>query len=185
MIKLQVTQDLINETYVVAYIGGAITLFFNAILLVFVKRYVDHSLENHKISYSGVFKEKIEVHRELLKHIFTIRLKIQRFGYLGNDEMAKEIFQHFEDFINYYLINQPFIRPSTLELLKKLNAEYQESFENFHIAIIYRQTPGLESGKIAEQALKSIESMNKFKGKYFSEIEDKIVLDMRSDLNTN
>lgn len=181
---LQVTQELIDKTYIVAYIGGAVTVVFNAIFLVFVKRYVDHSLENHKISYSGIFKEKIEVHRQLLKYIYSIRLKIQRFAYIGSDEMAKAIFQEFEEFINYYQAIQPFINSTTLELLRKLISEYQESFENFHVSKIYRETDGIEKGKLAEQALKSIESMNKFKGKYFSDLEDKIVLDMRIDLNT-
>lgn len=184
MIILQVTTDLLEKTYAVAYISAAITFLFNAILLVFVKKSIDTSLETHKIAYSGVFKEKIEVHRQLLTHIYPLRLKIQRFGYFGNEKMATELRQDFEKFINYYLINQPFLSLRTLDLLKKLNSEYQLSFEAFNIDINTRSYSGVNSEKIAENALKSIEAMNKFKTDYFQQIEDEIIAEMREDLNT-
>ena len=184
MIPLQVTTDLLEKTYAVAYIGGAITFLFNAILLVFVKRSIDTSLETHKIAYSGVFKEKIEVHRKLLEHIYLLKLKVQRFGYSGDGEMAQELFKDFESFINFYLINQPFLRPKTLDLLKKLNSEYQEVFDVFRLSTVLRNYPVLDSAKISENALKTIEAMNKFKGNFFQEIEDQIISDMREDLNT-
>jgi hypothetical protein len=185
MILLQVIQDTISETYTTAIITGIVSLIFNAFMLLFVKIYVDKSLESYKISYSGIFKEKIEIHRQLLKHIYSLKLKTQRYGYIGNDEMAKEIFQEFEEFINFYLINQPFIKPTTLELIKKLIAEYQESFETFYFNISYKNHPGLDTETLKESALKSIASMNKFKGKFFQDMENVIIADMRNDLQTN
>ena len=185
MILLQVTQDSMLETYSTALITGLVSLIFNVLMLLFVKIYVDKSLESYKISYSGIFKEKIEIHRQLLKHIYSLKLKTQRYGYMGNDEMAKEIFQEFEEFINFYLINQPFIKPSTLELIKKLSAEYQESFEAFYFNISYKNHQGIDTETLKQSALKSIESMNKFKGKYFQDMESVIIADMRNDLQTN
>ncbi len=180
----EVTQESLISAYAIAAIGGIVSIICNAVTIIFVKYSVDKSLENHKIAYSGIFKEKIEVHRKLLEHIYLLKLKVHRFGYSGNEEMAQEIFKDFESFINFYLINQPFLKPKTLGLLKKLNSEYQEVFDTFCLSIVIRKTPGLDSEKISENALKTIEAMNKFKGNYFMEIEEQIILDMREDLNT-
>lgn len=184
MISLQVTADLLEKAFATEYVAAAITCLFNAVLLVFVKRSIDTTLETHKIAYSGIFKEKIEVHRQLLTYIYSLRLKIQRFHYFGNEEMGTEIRQDFENFINYYLINQPFLTTKTIDLLKKLNAEYQDSFEAFYINSSTLGNSGLSPENITKNSLKAIEAMNKFKADYFQKIESEIISDMREDLNT-
>jgi len=61
-------------------IPGLVAIIGNIIFYIIVKSRIDKSIEKYKISYAGVYKEKIEIHKEILKQIFELKLKVQKYG---------------------------------------------------------------------------------------------------------
>ena len=70
------------------FIPGLIAVFGNIVFYIIVKGRIDKSIERHKISYSGIYKEKIEIHKEILKQLFELKLKIQQYQYLGSQKLS-------------------------------------------------------------------------------------------------
>lgn len=175
----------ITEIVITALSAGLVVLLGNIIFYVYIKSSLEKNLETYKIAYSGIFKEKIEIHKELLKRVYSFKSKLQKYGIYGaydnDNQMIIELFKESDDFINYYRINQPFLKPSILELIEKLNKEYQECFEIFHDYIIYR-TPGVDSKLLASSALKAVEASHRLRSADFKDIEDEIIKAMREDL---
>ena len=164
-------------------IPGLVTILGNIVFYIIVKSKIDRSIERHKISYSGIFKEKLEIHKSLLKQIFDLKLKIQRYQYSGQKELGVEIFHDFNSFINYYQMNQPFLKKGILEGLKTLTKELQECFDDFYMHNSLSSTPGLDSKIRTETLNKFFESGNKFKkNEPFQQIEDLLITEMKIDL---
>ncbi|EPR69209.1 hypothetical protein [Cyclobacterium qasimii] len=78
---------------------AVITVICNILFYLWIKKSVDKSLEQYKISYSGIFKEKIDIYRELLSKTYNIKRTISRFQYVGTKEEGAEIMES----INQYL----------------------------------------------------------------------------------
>ncbi|MBN8649807.1 MAG: hypothetical protein J0L67_00155 [Cytophagales bacterium] len=164
-------------------IPGVVAIIGNLIVYVIVKRRIDNSIERHKISYSGIFKEKIEVHKQILKGLFELKLKIQQYQYLGNQDLAKEIFLDVNKFISFYQMNQPFIKPKILDGLKTLTKELQICFEDFYRHNYLVTKEGIDPKIIHDTLNKFFESGNKFKkNEPFNQIEELIISEMKSDL---
>lgn len=160
-----------------------LTLVCNLIFYLWFKSKVDNSIEKHKISYSGIFKEKIEIHRELLKKIFEIKLEIQQYQYFGNNESAEKIMQNINSFINFYLINQPFLSQKMLAELMKIRTEFQTIFDDFHIHNSTSGSKGIDANTKTEIFKKYVDAGNKLKtNNPFKNIEETIISEMRTEL---
>ncbi|HEY9045042.1 MAG TPA: hypothetical protein VIN08_04070 [Ohtaekwangia sp.] len=148
-----------------------------------MKRKIDNAIERHKISYSEIFKEKLEVHKQILKGIIELKSKIQQYQYSGNQDLAKEIFLDVNRFISHYQMNRPFIRTKILEGLKALTEELQKCFEDFYKHNYLTTKEGIDPQIIVETLNKYFEAGNKFKkDEPFGQIEDLIISEMRADL---
>lgn len=164
-------------------IPGLIAVLGNIIFYIIVKSRIDKSIERHKISYSGIFKEKIEIHKEILKQLFGLKLKIQQYQYSGNQDLGKELFQDFNTFINYYLINQPFLRQEILDGLKTMTKELQKCFDDFYKHNSLTEKEGINPKILDELLKKFFESGNKFKkDEPFGHLEALIISEMKNDL---
>jgi hypothetical protein len=164
------------------FIPGLIAVIGNIIFYLFVKNKIDKSIERHKISYSGIYKEKIEIHKEILKQLFGLRLKTQQYQYFGTQETAAELFTDFNSFISYYLISQPFLKKEILDGLKSLTKELQSCFDDFHM---YNSLSGtrIDPKSREEITKKFFDSGNKFKtNQPFGQIEEMLIREMKADL---
>lgn len=165
-------------------IPGLVAIIGNIIFYLIVKSRIDKSIEKHKISFSGVFKEKLEIHKKILKYVFDLKLKIQQYQYSGDKTIGEEIFSDFNSFINYYQMSQPFLNDDMLAGLKKLTKELQGCFDDFYMHNSLNNTQGIDPQIRTDNLKKFFESGNKFKkNQPFKEIEDLLISEMRKDLN--
>ncbi|MGB0788224.1 MAG: hypothetical protein ACPGQR_01675 [Marinirhabdus sp.] len=173
-----------NEIKILSFIiPGLVAIIGNYIFYLLIKNRVDKQIENYKISYSGVFKEKIEIHKNLLKMIFNLKRDVQQYQYFDNDESFNKIRTDFNNYIEYYLVNQPFIKEEIIKELKQMTSELQECFEAFSLYKVSQNNPGLSKEAYNENAKKYIDAGNKIKrNEPFKYIEEKILKEMKADL---
>jgi len=160
-----------------------LTLLGNLVFYLWIKARVDNSIEKQKISFGEIFKEKLTIYKEILKQVFEIKLSIQQYQYSGIQEKGVEIMLNINKFINYYLINQPFLSDKMLIELNKIREEFQSVFDNFFM----HHSVSLESGidpQIRTDLLKKFfEAGNKLKTNHpFKVLEETIINEMRNDL---
>ena len=147
-----------------------LTILGNVIFYFFIKKRVDSSIEQYKITYSGVFKEKIDIYRELLRKTYSVKYKISNYQYNTVEEEAKKIRDSINEYIEFYLINQPFLSEAMLKDLNEMRTEFQKVYE------------GLSQGysnqnEVWENAIKRLRD-----NKSFKKIEESILNEMRKDL---
>lgn len=164
-------------------VPGIIAVIGNMIFYWIIKSRIDKSIERHKISYSGVFKEKIEIYKSLLQKVFDLKNKIKSFQYFGEEKMGMEIMNDFNSFINFYNINQPYLSEKMIENLKSIVTELQGCFDDFYMHNTLNSKEGLTKEQRNELLNKFFESGNKLKANHpFKDIEDTIISEMKKDL---
>lgn len=167
-------------------IPGLVASLGNLIIYLFVKRRLDSSIEEYKISYSGIFKEKIEIHREILKQLLRLRLKIEQYQISGNKEMGEALYLDFNNFTEYFFYNQPFLRKEILDGLKFLTSEYQNCFENFYMYHSLRSIPGTNPEELKVSYNNFVLSINKLRTQEpIGQLQELIISEMRKDLRTD
>ncbi len=173
------------ETKILQYIiPGLIAVIGNVIFYLLIKNKVDKQIENYKISYSGIFKEKIEIHKNLLKSIYNLKKEVQQFQYFGNDEFFNKLRNDFNSFIEYYIINEPFIKDELIIELKKITKELQECFDSFSLFNVSQNNIGLSKEEYDKNLKAYVESRNKLvRNEPFKTIEQKIKKEIKKELN--
>ena len=71
------------DTFWIAIITPVATVICNAVYIAFVKNQIDKKIELLKISYSGVFKEKIDYAKEMLIRLRDLKNSVDRFCNMG------------------------------------------------------------------------------------------------------
>ena len=167
------------------FVPAFLTFVFNAIFLVFIQRQISKSLERFKVSYSGIYKERIDIYRELLKRVLELKNLTRDFTMKGdNDELAGRIMKASNDLIDFYFINQAFVSKNVdgylKEIREKLNKIFEAAYSHFKIGSI-ETIPKEKKDELIDnyfEALKEIRSNN-----VFYNIESTIIQEMRKDLN--
>ncbi|KAB1157110.1 dual specificity protein phosphatase family protein [Flavobacterium luteum] len=155
------------------YLPIIITIIGNIIFYFWISK----SIERSKIAYSGLFKEKVDIYRNLLDKTYAIKKELFRFQYIGNEEDAQKIMLKINEYIEFYTTNQPFLSDEMISDLDKIRGEFQEVFEKFYKHIAVKDTDNLKEFFEASEKLKS--------NKPFEEIERKIIAEMRKDLKVS
>ena len=151
-----------------------ITIIGNVIFYLWIKGKVDKSIEKNKIAYSGIFKEKVNIYRELLDKTYGIKKELNRFQYVGTKEEGTELMKKINNYIQFYSINQPFLSDEMLLDLNKIRSEFQDVFDKFYLQI---------SNSKSDNLTEFFEAGNKLKSNNpFDEIEKRIIAEMRNDL---
>ncbi len=149
-----------------------LTLVGNLIFYLFIKNKVDKSIEENKIAYSGVFKEKIDIYRELLDKTYSIKKELYRIQYVGTKEDLEKLMTVINDYIKFYTINQPFLSDEMLNNFKIIRLEFQNIFDEFYKH--FSNHGNLEEFFKASAKLKEDNP--------FDKIEKQIILEMKTDL---
>jgi hypothetical protein len=162
---------------------GIIAILGNLLVYLIVKNKIDKSIEKHKISYTGVFKEKIAIYKELLKKIYEIKAIIQQYQYSGQEESGNKCFLEINNFINFYLANQPFLSETMIANLMKIRIEFQDAFDAFYM---YHKDPNKGINKSVDTDFvfkKFIDARNKMKSdEPFNDLEKVLITEMKHDI---
>lgn len=162
---------------------GLIAVIGNIIIYLFIKSRIDKSIEKYKIIYSGVYKEKIEIYKSLLKKIFELKFKIQQYLYTGREDLTSNIALDFNEMIIFYQINQPYLSESVINNLKKIINELQDCYDASYIGNNLNKIPVLDNSVTNDSFNKFLDSFRKMKANHpFIEIESIIINEMRNDL---
>lgn len=165
---------------------ATLTIIGNVIFYLIIKKRVDRSIEEYKIAYSGVFKEKIEVYREILDKSYRILNLVATYHISSNQDIKDEFLKEIRTFINYYLKNQPFLSENMLNKLKKIQAEFQFVFDNSSMYFSISDNRGISKEMRTKMTSKFFEAGNKLKkNNSFDELIKVVVKEMREDLKTN
>lgn len=172
------------STYLPYIIPALLTALLNIIFYLIIKKLVDNSLERFKIIYSGVFKEKVEVYKNLLQEVHDLKLKINQFQYFDNDEFRTEVQSAFNKLIRIYSVNRPFLSERLIELFKTNTTELQDIFESFLLGRLknYGKIPDTEVQNREERYWAAVNKLRE--DKVLGEIEENIIKEMRNDLLT-
>lgn len=107
---------------------AVITLICNVWFYQSVKKSVDESSERLKISFSGVFTEKMKVYNQILDKYYELLHKIESFGFNGSHKLQPEIHSLYNNFVHYRLINEPLISESLLNPLKLIEIKLEDVY---------------------------------------------------------
>ncbi len=160
-----------------------VTIIGNIIFYLWIKGKVDNSIERYKIAYSGIFKERIDIYKEILKQIFEIKFSIQQYQYFGTSVQGEKIMSDLNKFINYYLVNQPFLSDKMMSELKKIREEFQSIFDDFYLHHKVTTKPGVDPDTMTKLINNFFKAGNKLKGdEPFKILEETIISEMRTHL---
>jgi hypothetical protein len=170
----------------ISYILPAIiTIVSNVIFYLLIKRRIDSSIERYKIAYSGVFKEKIDIYKDLLIEMHDLTLKLNQLQYFDSKDFTDEIKQSFNRLIKLYLTNRPFLSNEIILMFKQITKDLQSIYESLTLGNLSRL------GKVPIEQVQKYEkaywdAVNTLRSnKSLKEIEENIIKEMRKELQTN
>jgi len=163
-----------------------LTIIANVIFYWYIKSRIDKSIEKLKISYSGVFKEKIENYKNILSNLVDLKYKIQSYQYFGTIDDGETLMREFNEFINFLQKSRPFLSDKILKDIRALQDELQNCLDDFYKYKALNQAGSLQSKTRFESVKGFFESGNKFKtNNPFNELEENIITEIRNDLLLN
>lgn len=164
--------------YITVILPAILTVIGNIIFYLLIKGRIDNSIEKHKIAYSGIFKERIDIYKQCFSMIFDLKSLLNKYQYVGNMESTEKIKQNFSNFIRFYEINRPFLSEAIINDFSKINAEFQIVFE-----AIYRYHNEVDNQSNLASYNIYIEAINKLRDKiFFKSLENNIIKEMKKDL---
>lgn len=120
------------QEFWIAIVAALATVIFNAIYFAFVKKDIDRRMEQFKISYSGVFQEKINLYRQLLTSMDDLKVKILSYGHSGGDNFSEgqELKIEINKFIQLYEHGAMFYSRKIERICSDIRVEFQQVFES-------------------------------------------------------
>ena len=172
------------KEYLPYIIPAVLTAVFNYLFYLWLKKRVDNSIEKYKISYSGVFKEKIDIYKSLIAKVYEVKMKLNYFQLSDDSETKENLRSEFNDLIKTYLISRPFLSEHLVSLFRKLTQELQSVYETFVLGNL-KNYGNLSQEAYQEREKKYWSAVNKLRtGEVLNEIESEIVKEIRKDLQT-
>ena len=157
---------------------GIVTVILNILFYLFIKNRVEKSLERDRITFSGLFLEKINIYRKLLELAVTAKRSIVKFQHDTSSDQNQLVQKSLNQFSDYARTNEPFMSKEIIKQLERLHADYKDVFLPLYL---------YDEGGRNEYRIKSFrESIEKLADKNtFKELEDSIIEEMRRELRTD
>jgi hypothetical protein len=167
----------------VVILPAILTVIGNIVFYLWIKRNVDNSIEKHKIAFSGIFKERVDIYKEILRQVYDLKESLQQYQYLGTAEKAETIMLNINKFIKYYLVNQLFLSENMLTELKFIREQYQAVFDDFYMHHSISDEAGIDNETMILLVNNYFKAGNKLKGDQpFKLLEETIIREMRIHL---
>ncbi|MFD0767289.1 hypothetical protein ACFQZI_20715 [Mucilaginibacter lutimaris] len=155
----------------------------NLIFYLMIKNGVDSKLEKLKISYSGIFQQRIEIYKEILRYIIDIQKNLEVFEMTWKESFITEIMQDINGFIRYIEINKPFISEELLKKIELVKIAHKKAFDSQYLLVKTRQY--VSSEQMAINFSNAKQAFNKIFAEDFNELKAEIVNEMRAYLVSN
>ncbi|HVX49744.1 MAG TPA: hypothetical protein VHB48_06275 [Chitinophagaceae bacterium] len=157
-----------------------------------VKNKLVLDLELQKISYSGIYKEKIGICRELLTRTYQLKRGVQDSAVLYSENLPQEFKEklmtlidytqkNWNDYFDFYMTSRPFLSDEIFEATKKFSDELYLCFKNFKNPFIHKDIAVQEfKSKLIDRWLDSEDKL--FHTDFFPQLELLIVNEIKKDL---
>ncbi|RYZ89658.1 MAG: hypothetical protein EOP04_06245 [Proteobacteria bacterium] len=174
------------KTTILALLPALITVFGNIIFYLWLKSRVDNALERQKIAYSGVFKERLDLYKEILKRIYDLKRQLVQYKNNGDPQAAQTFMLDTNDFIRFYIVNRLFLSDRVYSDLIALREAIQSVFDDLymHHSVSREQGIDIETQKKLQKLF--IDARNKLvTDDPFKAIEESIVLEVKRQLKVD
>ncbi|WP_313515138.1 hypothetical protein [Sphingobacterium sp.] len=157
------------------------TVIGNVAFLAYVKNDLDKKLETFKIAYSGIFKEKLEVYKNLLERMDYTKSLVLNYGHSGNNFEVKpvEIMREINVFIKLIEHGSIFYNDSITKIVSEIRIEFQDvfdlSFRRFHL-----KQSELKDGEFDEYLIKLGQLTS---GRNYSELKNQLINTIREEFH--
>ena len=167
------------------FLPAILTILGNIFFYIIIKQKVDKSIEEYKITFSGIFKEKITIYQNLLEKSYSLKFKIENYYKCGNLTEVESILSEIHSFIMYYLKNQPFLSFNMIKALDGIQKDFQFIFKNSYEFHSVSRVSGIEPSIVKEIEEKFNEVSTRMKDdKVMNQLQEIIIMEMRKDLKT-
>lgn len=153
-----------------------LTFLFNYLFYRFIKTDVENKIHQNNISYSGVFREKIDIYRELLEKTYDIHLILVKMSLNGTKEDGKTTILLLHEYKRFYSVNRPYLSEVVLNHFIKLFEEYKGIWEKLYKYNSQNNTDGFSEFLNASKTLTATN--------LFSQIEKQLIEEMKVELKT-
>lgn len=163
-------------------VAGVVSYYSNKLFYQKVKTELDKDIERHKISYGGIFKERVEIYRGILKHLTDVRTALTTIVFSSSEEDAKKAMITVNDFNSFLRVNRPFLTQDLIIQISNLTGRYRDCLDNLtkHAFVSNHK---ITSEKIIKDVHEGFIYANSLlNSTELVLIEDQIVRQMRNDL---
>lgn len=175
-----------KETILIAILPAVLTLLGNGLFYIWLKTRIDNSIERYKVAFTGIYKERLEIYKQLLTHIYDLKRQLHQYQHSGKPEAAETFMVDTNKFIRFYMINRPFLSEKVTSELIKIREEFQSVFDDFFMHHSLSKEQGIEHKERSEFLKKFFEARNKLvKNDPFGELEINIISEIKSELHIN
>src|SRR5690606_33554733 len=120
------------DNFLTPIVAAVATVICNAAYFAFVKNKIEKQIESYKIAYSGIFKEKVDIYKELLRTMDELKDRIVTYGHTGREDFQEfnQLKQEINNFIRLYQYGSMFYPKKIVKTCTQIRDEFQLVFES-------------------------------------------------------
>lgn len=159
------------------------TVICNAIYILIVKKDLDRRLEQYKITYSGIFKEKLEHYKQLLKTMDELKDMVIKYGNKGqtDDPNPVEIMKEINNFIRFNEYGSIYYTKKIEDIVEKVTKEFQDVFET-SVRKLFLEKHDITRDELNEHITKLSSLVN---GATYYSLKKELIENIKDDFDLN
>ncbi|GEM_PF-3061500 len=157
------------------------TVIANVAFLAYVKNDLDKKMETFKIAYSGIFKEKLEIYKNLLERMDYTKSLVLNYGHSGDNFEVKpvEIMKEINIFIKLIDHGSIFYNDTISNIVSEIRIEFQDVFDLSFRRFNLKQSE-LREGEFEEYLVKLGRLT---RGTQYHELKEQLIKTIREEFN--